>query len=187
MGTKITPQGTLDYSLFGDLTHIPRSARKTFVDNYLNKYDYRLTNRRPAYELWNDETTFKDLLRDNRLDLGADRAFRHKRLGNLRFAISLVMECLYEYCPVDTGFGLTHGIRYELTTEGAKIVIGRGIAEYLVHLSYPRTGNRREAVEHRHWIPRALAEARPLVKEYGYKLMQDHLRYGSMQVYLVKE
>ena len=177
----------IDIGEFEDLTHIQDDERAKLFRNYYYKYDYGLTRFTNDIAM-KDGTSAKGLLIGGQIDLWGSRAYRNKRLGQLRLALDTVMQCLYTHCPIDTGFGITHGIRYELTNSGAKIVIGRGIAEYLVHLSYPTINNYRgEATQHRHWIDIATEEARPIVKQWGYKLMKDHLWYGSMQLYLVKE
>lgn len=177
-----------------DNTHLSQNQRDKFTQNWMVKYDYNLINKTALRDVVNYGFNSLKIEDGNNKLLGYDfdsfssRAYRNKKLGLLRLALGEVMDCLYQYCPVDTGFGLTHGIRYELTNSGAKIVIGRGIAEYLVHLSYPRAtaeNVRGESSEHRHWIDKAIQQARTLIKGYGYKLMKDHLHFGSMQLYLV--
>ena len=177
-------------SPFEDNTHLPRSAREQFTNNYFDKYDPLL--RREV-----EDSGFKSLaIKDGdgnvlgyEYNSWGSRAGRYYKLSRLRLAVQEVLECLYAHCPVDTGFGITHGIRYELTNSGAKIVIGRGIAEYLVHQSYPRTKNLENSAQNSPnmgWIDIAVAEARVLIKGYGFKLMKDHLHFGSMQLYLVR-
>ena len=169
-----------------DNTHLQRNDRVQYLNNWFDKYDPRLVNdvKQGGFKNLAIEDGDSNILGYDFNSFGS-RAGRYYKLSTLRLAIETVLECLYAYCPVDTGFGITHGIRYELTNSGAKIIIGRGIAEYLVHLSYPRVGNNKEAVQHRHWIDIAVSEARNLVKGFGYKLMKDHLHFGSMQLYLV--
>lgn len=183
-----------------------RSAREKLRDNWLSNNDittikygrYRDTpyymNRTAIYRLnkgkegnpWLEKATFKDLMEDDKILLLSDFVRRDAEINkSLKLAISTVLDCLYSHCPVDTGFGITT-IRYNRTVTGASIIIGKGIAEYLVHLAYPRLGNiRGESSDYKGWIDRALAEARAEVKGYGFKIMKDHLSFGAMTIYLV--
>ena len=201
--------GIFDYlNELNDMTHLGNEdAYTNMVTNYLIKHGFdseHLKNRQALLDEKYKEN-FRDVLfsgnRFHGIELIGHKVKREKRLGKLRLAISLVMESLYSRCPIRTGFGITHGIRWHQTRSGAEITIGGGIADYLVHLAYPfrgsteanvskqryRGGNSGAIGQHRAWIDKALLDIRSQVKDLGYKVMRAKVAKGYIRINISAE
>ena len=183
--------------MFKDLTHLPRSAMIQFRNDWLLKHpDPALKNASAYLYLKEDNTKFKDLANfdanGNRVgweyDNWGSAVLRRTNIGRIRLAISIVLNCLYNHCPVDTGYGITNGIRYEYfnNKNSASIKIGFGIADYLVHQSYPMSAiNAAQNSSHIGWIDDAVSEARAECVGLGFKVEKGHLRKGKMSINIV--
>ncbi len=175
---------------FEDLTHLPKDAMVQFRNDALLKTDAS------AYLFLKEESdNFSDLAhttpQGDRIgwtyDTWGSKALLSRKLKDFSLPVSMVMGALETYCPVDTGFGITNGIRYYPTKNGAKIVIGKGIAEYLVHQSYPRSDSIRQAQNvHELWIDTAVSAARADLKMLGFRVTKDHLKFGEMTLYITR-